>query len=211
MYALVESGNITKYFNSPKGFKLGDNQYSADVFTKWSDSERAAIGIYSIIYDNTNKKDERWYLNTEQTFTYDDSAKTVTATYGTTTAKAHADVNWTQSEIDEGDAPAGTTTSTVKTPGLKSQLIETIKNQANGILSKTDWYVTRKSEKSTAIPSNISTHRDAVRTKQAEMETAITNAADTAALETLYEVVNTGTEESPVYERPLGQLPELES
>jgi len=42
------------------------------------------------------------------------------------------------------------------------------------------------------------------------METAITNAADTAALETLYKFVNTGTEESPVYERPLGELPELE-
>jgi len=59
MYALVESGNITKYFNSPKGFTLGDYQYSADVFTKWSDSERAAIGIYSIIFDDSNKKDTR--------------------------------------------------------------------------------------------------------------------------------------------------------
>ena len=210
MYALVESGNITRYFNYPKGFTLGDNQYSADVFTKWTTAERQAIGIYEVTFDNTNKKDTKWYINTDQTYTYDSVAGTVTAAYGTATPKAHADVNWTQSEIDNGDAPAGTTTSTVKTPGLKSQLIETIKNQANGILSKTDWYVTRKSEKSTAIPSNISTHRDAVRTKQASMETAITNAADTAALETLYEVVNTGTEADPVYARPLGELPELE-
>ena len=211
MYALVESGNITRYFNYPKGFTLGDNQYSADVFTKWTNSEREAIGIYEVIIDDSNKKDTKWYINTDQTYTYDSVAGTVTAAYGTATPKAHADVNWTQSEIDNGDAPAGTTTSTVKTPGLKSQLIETIKNQANGILSKTDWYVTRKSEKSTAIPSNISTHRDAVRTKQASMETAITNAADTAALETLYTYVNTGTEADPVYARPLGELPELES
>ena len=210
MYALVESGNITRYFNYPKGFTLGDNQYSADVFTKWTNSEREAIGIYEVIIDDRNKKDTKWYINTDQTYTYDSVAGTVTAAYGTATPKAHADVNWTQSEIDNGDAPAGTTTSTVKTPGLKSQLIETIKNQANGILSKTDWYVTRKSEKSTAIPSNISTHRDAVRTKQASMETAITNAADTAALETLYTYVNTGTEADPVYARPLGELPELE-
>ena len=69
MYALVESGNITKIFNHPKGFKLGDNQYSADVFTKWSNSEREAIGIYSVIIDNSNKKDEKWYINTNQTFT----------------------------------------------------------------------------------------------------------------------------------------------
>ena len=208
MYALVESGNITKIFHNPQGFKLGDNQYSADVFTKWSNSEREAIGIYAVIINDTNKKNEKWYTNTNQTFTYDASAKTVTAAYGTATAKAHADVNWTQSEIDNGDAPEGATTSTVKTPGLKSKLIEAIKNQAGGILSKTDWYVTRKSEKSTAIPSNISTHRDAVRTKQAEMETAITNASDTPALETLYTYTE---QEDGSLTRPLGELPKLES
>jgi len=210
MYALVESGTITKYFNYPKGFTLGDNQYSADVFTKWTTTEREAIGLYEVIFDDSNKKDTRWYINTDQTFTYDADAGTVTATYGTATAKAHADVNWTQSEIDDGNAPEGATTNTVKTPGLKTQLIKNLKIEVSNNLAKTDWYVTRKSEKTTAIPSSISTHRDAVRTKQAEMETAITNAADTAALETLYKVVNTGTEESPVYERPLGELPELE-
>jgi len=208
MYALVESGIITKIFHNPKGFKLGDNQYSADVFTKWSNSERESIGIYSVIIDDTNKKNEQWYNNTQQTFTYDADAGTVTATYGTATAKAHADVNWTQSEIDDGDAPQGATTSTVKTPGLKSKLITNIKKQAEIILSQTDWYVTRKSEKSTAIPSNISTHRDAVRTKQAEMETAITNAADTVALEILYTYVE---QEDGSLARPLGELPELES
>ena len=195
MYALVESGNITKYFTNPKGFVLNDNQYSADIFTKWSKSEKEAIGLYEVTFDDTNKKNEKWYVNTDQTFTYDADAGTVTATYGTATAKAHADTGSGDDLVE----------------GLKTILIRQIKQQAGGILSQTDWYVTRKSEKSTAIPSNISTHRDAVRTKQSEMETAITNAADTAALETLYEVVNTGTEESPVYERPLGELPELES
>ena len=199
MYALVESGTITKYFAHPKGFVLNNNQYSADVFTKWSKSEKEAIGLYEVIFDDTNKKNEKWYTNTDQTFTYDDSAKTVTATYGTATAKAHADVTTTINGVD------------YTAPGLKTELIKQLKIEVSNNLAKTDWYVTRKSEKPTAIPSNISTHRDAVRTKQAEMETAITNAADTAALETLYEVVNTGTEENPVYERPLGELPELES
>ena len=195
MYALVESGTITKYFAHPKGFVLNNNQYSADVFTKWSKSEKEAIGLYEVTFDDTNKKNEKWYTNTDRTFTYDADAGTVTATYGTATAKAHADTGSGDDLVE----------------GLKTILIRQIKQQAGANLSKTDWYVIRKSEKSTAIPSNISTHRDAVRTKQAEMETAITNAADTAALETLYEVVNTGTEENPVYERPLGRLPELES
>ena len=103
-------------------------------------------------------------------------------------------------------APAGADTNTVKAEGLKTQLISKVKGDAEGILNETDWYVTRKAEKSTAIPSAITTHRDAVRTKQAEMETAITNAADTAALETLYTYV----EKDGSYTRPLGELPRLE-
>jgi len=208
MYALVESGTITRYFNNPKGFSLNGNQYSADVFTKWTNTEREAIGIYEIIFDNSNYKSPKFFNNTDRTYTFNSSEGTVTATFGTATAKPHADVNWTQTEIDNGDAPSGATTSTVKTKGLKSILIEEIKKQAGGILSQTDWYVTRKSEKSTAIPSNISTHRDAVRTKQAEMETAITNAADTAALETLYTYTE---QEDGTTTRPLGELPQLES
>ena len=208
MYALVESGTITKIFHNPQGFKLGDNQYSADVFTKWSNSEREAIGLYAVIIDDTNKKDNKWYNNTQQTFSYDASAGTVTAAYGTATAKSLTNVNWTQSEIDNGEAEEDATTSTVKIPGLKPKFIDEIKSQANVILSKTDWYVTRKSEKSTAIPNNVSTHRDAVRTKQAEMETAINNAADIAALITLYTYVK---QEDGSYVRPLGELPELES
>ena len=74
----------------------------------------------------------------------------------------------------------------VKSRGLKYNLIQTLKQQVAGELAKTDWYITRNTEKSTAIPNAISTHRDAVRTKQASMETAITNASDTPALETLY-------------------------
>jgi hypothetical protein len=40
------------------------------------------------------------------------------------------------------------------------------------------------------------------------METAITNASDTPALETLYAYVNTADEGEPVVlERPLGEIP----
>ena len=95
--------------------------------------------------------------------------------------------------------------------GLKTKLIRQLKSDVKNELAKTDWYITRKAEKDTAIPSSISTHRDAVRTKQASMETSITNASDTPALETLYTYVNTADEgEKPVFERPIGELPYLE-
>jgi hypothetical protein len=61
-----------------------------------------------------------------------------------------------------------------------------------------------------SVPSAVATFRANVRTRSNEMETAIDNAADVDALKALYEYVNTGTEENPVMERPLGEWPELE-
>ena len=206
MYALIIDGSITKYFNHPKGFTLGDIQYPKSIFTLWTASEKAAIGIIEVTFDNSNKKDETYYINTNQTFTYDADAGTVTAAYGNATPKAHADTTWSQQDSDDGDLPDDKSVGDVKVEGLKTQLIRTLKQQVAGILNDTDWYITRNAEKSTAIPSAISTHRDAVRTKQASMETAITNASDTPALETLY----TYTTTDGVQSRPLGELPTLE-
>ena len=209
MHALIENNEITKYFNNPKGFTLGEVQYPSDIFMKWSTEEKQAIGIYEVVFDDSNKKDEQWYINTNQSFAFADGV--VTASYGTATAKAHADTTWSQDDEDDGDLPDDKSVGDIKTRGLKYNLIQTLKSQVANELARTDWYITRNAEKSTAIPSAISTHRDAVRTKQAEMETAITNATDTPALETLYTYVNTGTESNPVIERPLGELPTLES
>ena len=201
MYALVESGTITKYFNNPKGFTLGDLQYPADIFTKWSVAEKEAIGIYEVVFDNSNQKDEKWYMNTNQSFTFADGI--VTASYGTATPKAHADTLFTADNETDGLGIEGE----VATRGLKYNLIKDLKITVANELAKTDWYIIRNTEKSTAIPSAITTHRDAVRTKQAEMEIAITNASDTPALETLHTYT---TDSNDVQSRPLGELPTLE-
>ena len=207
MFAIVESGSITSMPNGNKGVEINGIKHPADIFTiKWTESERNAIGVYTVEIDGTNKKNQEWYINTNITYTYDSSANKVKGAYGTATAKAHADTKWTQEDIDAGNAPAGADTNTVKVEGLKTQLISKVKGDAEGILNETDWYIVRKADTSEAVPTNIATHRAAVRTKQAEMETAITNAADTAALETLYTYV----EKDGSYTRPLGELPRLE-
>ena len=205
MYAIVTDNEITKFINHPKSLVIGDVRYPAKIFSVWSASELNAIGIYEVVFDNSNKKDEKWYINTNQSFDFDGNE--VTASYGTATPKAHADTLWTQADLDDGDLPDDKEVGDVKTEGLKTQLIRTLKQQVAGILSNTDWYITRNAEKETAIPSAISTHRDAVRTKQAEMETQITNAIDTPALETLYTYTE---QEDGSVTRPLGELPTLE-
>ena len=207
MHAIITDGSISKIINHPKPLVIGDVQYPARIFSVWTASELAAIGIIEVTFDDSKKKDEQWYINTNQTHTYDADAGTVTATYGDATAKAHADTTWSQQDSDDGDLPDDKSVGDVKVEGLKTTLIKTLKSQVAGILNDTDWYITRNTEKSTAIPSAITTHRDLVRTRQATMETQITNASDTPALETLY----TYTTTDGVTSRPLGELPRLES
>ena len=212
MYAIITDGSISKYINHPKSLVIGDVRYPAKIFSLWTASELAAIGILEVTFDDSKKKDETYYINTNQTYTYDADAGTVTAAYGNATAKAHADATWTQDEIDDGDAPTGADTDTIKMRGLKYNFIQNIKQQAERLLNQTDWYVTRKADKNTSIPSAVTTWRNGIRTKQAAIETLITNASNTAAIETLYTYVNTADEGDPVVmERPLGEFPELGS
>ena len=210
MFALVTDGSITKYFSGNKGVTIGDIQYPKSIFTLCSKSQREAFGIYEIEMDNSKRKDEQWYINTNVTYAF--GSGKVTGSYGDSTAKKQADTLWTSQDKTDGKIPTGKDVGDVATRGLKYNLIQTIKKQAAGILQDTDWYITRKADAGTAVPSSITTHRAAVRTKAAEQETAITNAADTPALETLYTYVNTADEGDPVVmERPLGELPTLES
>ena len=205
MFALVESGSITQMINGNRGITIDGIQHPRTIYTLWTEAERNAIGIYTVEIDESKKKDEKWYINTNITYVF--SGGKVTGSYGDATARKHADTKWTQQQIDDGEAPDGADTDTVAVKGLKTVLIEQVKLQAESELNRTDWYITRKTEKNTAIPSAITTHRDAVRTKQAEMETAITNASDTPALETLYTYTE---QEDGSVTRPIGEIPRLE-
>jgi len=148
-------------------------------------------------------------LNTNQSFNFADGA--VTASFGTATAKAIADSLWTQADSDNGDLPDDKEVGDVKVEGLKTIKKRIIKSQASGLLAPTDWYVIKATDvESYSVPSAVATFRSDVRTKSNEMETAIDNAANVDALATLYAYVNTGTEENPVMERPLGEWPKLE-
>ena len=124
MWALVEDNAIAKIINQPKGMVIGDTRHSRKIFSLWSEAERNAIGIYEVVFDNTNKKDEAYYNNTNQTFAFADGA--VTASYGSATANALADVT------NEDDSI---------TPGLKTKHKEIIKQRASNLLTPTDWHV----------------------------------------------------------------------
>ena len=199
MFALVESGSITKYFAGNKGIVIGDTQYPKSIFTLWSESDRNAIGIYTVEIDNTNKKDEEYYINTNITYAIADN--TVTGSYGTATAKQIADTLFTAQDETDGLGTEGE----VKDKGLKSKKKNIIKQQAQGLLNKTDWYVIKATEvESYSVPEEITKYRADVRAKSNEMETAIDNATDVDALKTLYTYTR---QENGDLTRPLGEFP----
>ena len=203
MFAVVESGSITSMPKGNKGIQIGDIKHSADIFTsKWTESERNAIGIYTIEIDNTNKKDDEWYINTNITYTF--GSGKVTGSYGTATARAIADTKWTQKEIDDGDAPSGADTNTVKTEGLKTVKKRIINDQCKGILAPSDWMVVKATETGEAMDSGWKTWRASVRTKCNSMQTQIDNAANVDALAALFAYTK---QEDGSVTRPLGEFP----
>ena len=196
MYAKVENNQV-----------VGANM-SLGVFGLAPDSsvaQRQAQGVYEVIYDKSNLKNSRYYWNGAESMVFANNA--VTASYAPATGKDVEDKN----AVDENGANVlDKDGDQVIIKGLKSVFKQEVKIQAKNLLSSSDWYIIRKAEDSeSTIPSNISTYRAAVRTRSNEMEAAIDGAADAAAMAALYTYTNTGTEENPVYTRPLGEWPEL--
>ncbi len=175
MYALIENNEIKETFSNIRALKINDVQYPKNIFTVWSKEEKEAIGIYEIVHDNSNRKDDSCYTNTDVSYAFADGA--VTASYGTATAK--------------------------ELLGLKSQKKEFIKQQANGFLAPTDWYVIKATDvESYSVPSAITTYRANVRTKSNEMEVLIDACTTVDELAALY-VYTDGS-------RPLGEFPTLD-
>ena len=197
MFAQVESGSITSFPKGNKGIQIGDNNYPRTIYTLWTESERNAIGIYTVEIDETNRKDETFYINTDISYAF--GSGKVTGSYGTATAKAIADANAKDENGDDLDP-------VIVIKGLKTQYKNQFNLQAAGLLAPTDWYVVKATEVSGySVPSAITTYRAAVRTKVNAMETAIDGCANVEALITLLEYT---TDSDGVTSRPLGEFPD---
>ena len=189
MFALVQDNTITKMISGNRGVTIGDVQYPQNIFTLWSVAEKEAIGIYEVVFDNSNKQDAVYYDNTGQSFNFSDGV--ATASYGSPTAKELDDVT------DEDDNV---------TLGLKSKRKVSIKQQASSLLTPTDWYVIKATDvESYSVPSAITTYRANVRTKSNDMEVLIDACSTVDELAALY-VYN---DDAPPI-RPLGEFPTLE-
>jgi len=160
MWAIVKDNEITETFSNLKGLVIDNIQYSRNILSfRWSEAERNAIGVYTIIDDNSNRKDDSFYTNTDISYAFADGK--VTASYGTATPK----------ELDD----------------VKSQKKAIIKQQASDLLTPTDWYVIKAIDvESYSVPSSVTTYRADVRTTSNEMEDKIDACTTVDELAALY-------------------------
>ena len=202
MYALIENNEIKETFSNIRALKINDIQYPRSIFSLWTKEELEAKGICEVIFDNTNKKDEAYYNNTNQSFDYDNGV--VTASFGTATAKRLNDEN---AKDEDGNNLLDEDGNQVINYGLKTEKKRIIKQQASGLLTPTDWYILKEADaENYAIPSAITTYRVNVRATSNEMEAKINACTTVDELAALYEYVGDPGSQT----RPLGEFPKLE-
>ena len=160
MWALIVDGSINRFFKVPTAFKhpTTGNQYPRNWLTLATNSERAALGFIEVTYSGSHG-DSEYYINSDSSPVYDASAGTVVITK----SKTARDLTT-----------------------LKASKTSEIENSTNSSMSSTDWYVTRKSETSAAIPSTVTAYRTACRLVCNSTKTAIGNASDLAGLIAIY-------------------------
>jgi len=163
MYALIENNEIKETFSNIRALKIGDVQYPKNIFTVWSESELNNVGLYTVVFDNSNKKDQHCYTNTDVSYAFADGK--VTASYGTATAK----------DLDE----------------VKSKKKKSIKRTTNDLLTLTDWYVIKATEvENYSVPEAMTTYRADVRTASNDMESKIDACTTIDELAALFVVTN---------------------
>jgi len=156
----------------------------------WSAAEKEARGITEIVQQSP--PDSRLY-----TWSHNED--------GSVNAKPKSlnDVNTVDKDgnpVLDGDGKQNVT------QGVKSSLKEAVNSQQGSLLDHTDWYIIRKVDNGTPIPSDMQQWRDAIRVRGDEMKAAIDGAADMDAVAALFVAYDENNEKSGI----LYDWPEME-
>ena len=194
MWASIDSdNNVTQVYTRPTAITYGDVNYPQNVMSSWTNDELATIKVYPVVKDTTNYEDPSYYINTDETFTYYDSVSVGGTTYTNTVVGAYGTA--TPMALNDTTNADGTVT-----PGLKSKAITTQNQQAYSLLEPSDWYVVRKSENGTAIPSDWDTWRESIRTTYQQQVVAINACTTVPEFQALF---------TPVGDPPVAPLPQF--
>ena len=183
MWARIESNNIVEYYDRKQSIVLNNVRYSSQIFTIWTDTQRKDLGIVPVVISGSHLN-TNYYIEKDHSDAIAGDGNSVIRTIGVKAADRKLE---NEDAVDEdGNKLKDKDGNQVINYGLKHNAIQKVKSQQAGYLAQTDWYIIRKADAGTAIPSNIQTWRNAIRTDATEIETAITNAADMDAFIALH-------------------------
>lgn len=173
MWARIENNNIVEYYDRKQSLLLNDVRYSSQIFTIWTDAQRKELGIVPVVISGSHL-DTNYYIEHNHSDAIAGDGNSVIRTIGVKAAdRALEDVD----AVDEdGNAILDQYGVQMVTRGLKYNAIQKVKQQQSGYLSRTDWYIIRKADAGTAIPTAIQTFRNAIRADATRIENAITAA-----------------------------------
>ena len=182
MWVYIKDNKIEQIYQRPKSLVLGEVRYPSNMFTKYTDAEKAAIGIYPV-EDNGTKGDDRFENTSQATYTWSASDKKVTTSY-TIVEKSLVDV---EAKDESGNNILDEKGNKTYIYGLKTLAKTKAKKQANDYIKQFNWLVERSIyDSSKAIPDIVKTYVAAIKTDCAEIETAIDNASNITAFKALY-------------------------
>jgi len=183
MWAYIKDNKIEQIYQRPKSLVLGEVRYPSNMFTKYTDAEKAAIGIYPV-EDSGTKGNDKFENTSQATYTWSASDKKVTTSY-TITEKSLVD---TEAKDESGNNILDEKGNKTYNYGLKTLAKNVAKQQANSYIKQFNWLVERSIyDSSKTIPDVVKTYVAAIKTDCANIETAIDNASDMAAFKKLYD------------------------
>ena len=148
----------------------------------WSDDEKKAAGLTWT--DDVAPHDDRFYSGRKAD--------------GSLIEQSLADSDATD---ESGNKIKDADGNQIINEGLKTIWVRQTKKRANDLLVKSDWEVTRKAEKGTAIASPTTTFRDKVRTACNTIETKINNCSNLTEFKALFDTPSDGSN-PPIHDFP---------
>tara|TARA_Y100000741_G_C18216781_1_gene544094 strand:- start:637 stop:1245 length:609 start_codon:yes stop_codon:yes gene_type:complete len=184
MWAKVKADQVIEVFNGAKAITDSNGvQHPSSIFSNWSKDELKNIGIYAV--SMATPPDNRFYKGGTPSYSF--SKDKVIETINETPHEL-ADVTVTDSDNKVMKNLDGTT---MMTTGLITQYKMDIDNRAYNMLQPSDWMAVRQYEAGVSITDDWKTYRAGVRTKAAEMKTAVSAVTSVGALKDLHVVYDT--------------------
>jgi len=175
MWARIKDNKIVEYYDRKQSLLLNDVRYSSQIFTIWTDAQRKELGIVPIVISGSHL-DTKYYIEHNHSDAIAEDGNSVIRTIGVKAADHKLEDEIVDAVDENGNPFLDEYGLQIITRGLKYNAIQKVKDQQSGYLSRTDWYIIRKADVGTAIPTAIQTFRNAIRADATRIENAITAA-----------------------------------